>query len=89
MSWQQRDLGDLDDLDLAEPQLLGHGRGDADDRLGVLRGVPLARLERGQQRLAGDRLALQPRRAAAVELVLDLVGDHPGEHLQHLLRGPL
>ena len=64
---QQRDLGDLDHLALGEAELLRHGGGDADDRLGVLGGVVLARLERREQRLAGDRLALQPRGAAAVE----------------------
>ena len=64
-------------------ELLRDRGGDADDRLGVLGGVVLARLERREQRLAGDRLALQPGGAAAVELQLDLVGDDPREHLEH------
>ena len=40
-----------------------------DDRLGVLGGVALARLQRREQRLAGGRLALEPRGAALLALL--------------------
>jgi hypothetical protein len=60
---QERDLRDLDHLQLVEPELLRHRGGEAHDRLGVLGRVLLARLQRGQQRLARDRSGLVSRGA--------------------------
>ena len=79
---QERDLRDGDDLLVGEPELLRDRRGELHDGLGVLGRVALARLERGEQRLAGGRLALEPRGAAPVLLAVDLVGDDPRQHLE-------
>ena len=60
---QQRDLADRGGVVGVHPQLGGDRQRELEHRLGVLGGVVLTRVERGDQRLAGGRLDL----GAAVE----------------------
>ncbi len=55
---QQRHLADLGGVGAREAHLLRHLEGQREHRLGVLGGVVLARVEGGDERLAGGRLEL-------------------------------